>query len=373
MATNKDDKPKLPKPKRSYKSAVDKLRNSKKGFGDLKQAEYEESQLPEKLKEQNEQRFLEDIYMPTVTKFVPTDVGEGVTTNPVQRLTEIIRRRQTEEKKESDPSRKVSTEEFIQQNTDYVRPSTTENLPSFNGKREGETVEGRFIPIDLLEKSLGFSYDKIKNNSIVRETLAKYKDLPLKEALSNTKQELSQELSKKVPTITEDPLHYGKKFADGFSQMFISGLKSVAAITNLSATSTGFDIKDSPVYQAAQYLQKKKDEIFTDNKYQQTFSTDLATGIGSMTSFLLPSGIAAKVGLNPTVTSAILGGLFNSGDAFQEAYEKTGDLKKAYISLTANFGLGLTESLPIANMLGRLGKLTGRNVSRDLAAGLFAG
>lgn len=67
--------------------------------------------------------------------------------------------------------------------------------------------------------------------------------------------------------------------------MFISGLKSVAAITNLSATSTGFDIKDSPVYQAAQYLQKKKDEIFTDNKYQQTFSTDLATGIGSMTSF----------------------------------------------------------------------------------------
>ncbi len=140
----------------------------------------------------------------------------------------------------------------------------------------------------------------------------------------------------------------------------------------------------SPFYKAGQSIDKWFTETFPTNpEYQNEFwSSKVPQALGSAGGFVA-AGLATRGALKPLgpavsgistyATPAVLGAGTNSVDQFEQALAKGADIQTALEASEWGAKIGLTEGVPIGNLLNRLDKGTGGKVKQYLVRAMKQG
>ncbi len=128
------------------------------------------------------------------------------------------------------------------------------------------------------------------------------------------------------------------------------------------------DARKSSLYEAGESVDKYIAEALPVNpEYDKEFwAGDFSKGMGSMAGFMGVGLVTRRAGIPATPSVAIAGAALGSVEGFEDALNSGATLKEAYDSANLNGVVGVSEAIPIGNMLKRLDKVTGGVVSTAL-------
>lgn len=104
-----------------------------------------------------------------------------------------------------------------------------------------------------------------------------------------------------------------------------------------------------------------------DPAQSKDFLTDVASGAGSMTGFLIGGFAARAVGLPAAVGSGVLGAAVTGNQQYEDAQNFDATVAEKWIALIIGSGLGATEAIPIDRAFFRADQATGGFVRQLLA------
>lgn len=104
-----------------------------------------------------------------------------------------------------------------------------------------------------------------------------------------------------------------------------------------------------------------------DKARSKEFVTELASGVGSMTGFLLAGFAGRAVGLPAGIVSGVMGAAVTGNQLYEEAEGFDAPATQKWLALLLGSGLGATEAIPIDRAFMRADAATGGLVRRLLA------
>jgi hypothetical protein len=120
---------------------------------------------------------------------------------------------------------------------------------------------------------------------------------------------------------------------------------------------TGTRPEDNILYKTGVGISKHLEEASKINpNVRDMLGVQMFQGFGSTAGFIAGAFLTKGANLPPSVSVALLGGMTQAGQEFENAYNVSGSEKKALQSGIIGILLGATEAAPIARFLDRLGR-----------------